>query len=120
MERIPCEERVLYGLSILKFVFSKVPVHLRPRKWSDRTSAGAIRIPTHRFIRGSQIPVVDPFSDWSKSYYAHKEKEGLAFRERRKRSDRWKRHKKSFETNRTGLPDIAPVGFQIDAITHLG
>ena len=92
--------------SILNF---KVPKHLIPRKWSDKSTTGAIRVPSTR--SSYQGVIANPFSDWSKTYYQYKVKEGKSFRARRRDKDKWAQRQIALYRQHTEVDGVNPVIF---------
>ena len=74
---------------------------MRPRKWSDKSRPGALRIPASKPPKKDGIIRVDPFSECSAAFYKFKVAQGQEFRRRKRDSDRWKRHQLAFEKGRT-------------------
>ena len=74
---------------------------MRPRKWSDKSRPGALRIPNSVPPKKDGIVRVDPFSECSAAFYKFKVAQGQEFRRRKRDSDRWKRHQLAFEKRRT-------------------
>lgn len=72
---------------------------MRPRKWSDKSRIGALRIPREK--SSSQALTVDPFEDYSAAFMRHKTAQGQEFRRRKRDSDRWKRRQLELEKQRT-------------------
>ena len=74
---------------------------MRPRKWSNKSRTGALRLKINAPEKRDNLPRVDPFSDFSAAYMQHKVAQGKEFRRRKRDSDRWKRHQLSLEKERT-------------------
>ena len=87
-----------FGFYLILF---KVPYHLRPRKWSNKSQTGALRVPITASPKPDSIPRVDPFADYTAAYLKHKTAQGRDLRQRRRDSDRWKRHQLKLEKERT-------------------
>ena len=89
------------------FIVFKVPAHLIPRRWSNKSSKGAIRVDCNRQRYSGSI--VDPFADWSNSYFKHKAREGKALRDKRNASNKWKQRHLSLYFQHTEVSGIQPV-----------
>ena len=71
----------------LKYTIFKVPPYLIPRKWSNKSQTGAVRVSSGR--KSYSGLKVDPFSDWSKSFYRYKLDEGKNLQRKRRDKTRW-------------------------------
>ena len=80
-----------------------------PRKWSNKSQKGAVRVPSKHLIKPYQGPIVDPFSDWSKAFYKFKAREGRKLSTRRRESNKWKQRKIALHRKNTELDGISLV-----------
>ena len=87
----------------------KVPKHLVPRKWSNKCQAGAIRISSAHLIKPYRGLTVDPFSDWSRTFYRHKVNESKTLQRGRRNKTKWEQRKIALYHHNTEVSGINPV-----------
>ena len=88
-------------------MFIKVPKHLIPRKWSDKSHTGATRIKVQRASYSKTS--FDPFSDWSNAFYRHKVSEARSLRKKRRDKMKWDQRMVALYMENTEVKGISPV-----------
>ena len=80
-----------------------------PRKWSNKSQKGAVRIPSRDRCRPYKGKIVDPFSDWSKSYYRYKAAEAKSLQRKRRDKINWEQRQVALYRQHTEVAGLNPV-----------